>query len=48
MYLDKSKDYPVTRQPRTSLMLGWRLALIALLLGFLIPPSCSMLLNRFL
>jgi hypothetical protein len=38
-------DKPIPRQPRTSLVLGWRLAAFALLVGLLTPPACVMLLR---
>ena len=43
MFTDK--DHPFPREPRTSLLLNWRLAAWAMLLGFLVPPACVMLLR---
>jgi hypothetical protein len=35
-----------TQQPKTLLVVGWRLALLSLAVAFLVPPGCVMLMRR--
>lgn len=38
-------DQPFARQPLTSLMLNWRLVLLFMVIGFLMPIACVLILR---